>query len=76
MTERGPVLVDTQAAAHAVGVKVSTIKNWTRRGDLVPVERGGVGRGGNRNMYRLRDVRIVHRNKTHRPVSVDTQDES
>lgn len=44
MSAPGPTLVDTGAAAEAVGVAASGFRSWARRRGLDPVERRRVGR--------------------------------
>ena len=54
-------LVDTQAAALAVGVEPATIRKWEQRGLLAKV-----GRQHRRNLYDLEQVCIVHSRWTKR----------
>lgn len=54
------VLVDTVAAAHAIGVNPRRIRNWALRGHL---QRRGKDKRG-RTLYALRDVRTVFRDQS------------
>lgn len=56
-------LVDTQAAAVAVGVAPSTIRTWA---DRYPEELPRRGRRGRRTLYELTDVIAVHLKCTER----------
>lgn len=62
------VLVDTIAAAHAIGVNPRRIRNWALRGHL---HRQGQDTKG-RTLYALADVRRVHKERTKRTQKVDT----
>lgn len=55
-------LIDTVAAALAVGVAPSTIRTWANRG---LIQRMGADRKG-RSLYSLSAVKIVHSKRTGR----------
>lgn len=49
------VILTTTEAAELVGRSVRTIQSWSALGLLVPVEKGGYGRG-RQNRFRASDV--------------------